>query len=259
MVKVGNIEVKGLSLGYVNNGRTSIIVNDCSFVFPSGSFTSLIGPSGCGKSTLLNAIAGHYKPLEGKVLLDGIEVLKANPDLGIVFQQHTLFPWKTVIENVRFGPIQRGINKSEANKIAREFIRLVGLNGYESYYPKMLSGGMQHRVEIARALANHPAVLLMDEPFGALDNQMRSSLQNSLIDIWIKAGVTIIFVTHDIDEAIFMSQRVVVMSKNNGKISDVLYIEEPHPRSREKFMNSDLAASLRDRCKNLLADHRAEH
>ncbi|MHB1607760.1 MAG: ABC transporter ATP-binding protein [Acidiferrobacter thiooxydans] len=253
MQNIGNIDVRGLSLGFKNFGRTNAVVEDFSFKFVGGSFTSIIGSSGCGKSTLLNAIGGHYKPLAGQILLDGCEIKEPTASLGIVFQQHTLFPWKTVMENVRFGPMQRGVSKAQANAVAAKYIDMVGLAGYGDYYPKMLSGGMQHRAEIARALANAPAVLLMDEPFGALDAQMRASLQGSLLEIWKETHITIIFVTHDVEEAMYLSERIVVMSRDRGRICEVFALDEPFPRNKEKLFASEGGRDLKEKCIGCLA------
>lgn len=253
MSNLGYVEVQGLTLGFRNFGRAAPIVENLSIKFGAGSFTAIIGQSGCGKSTFLNAIGGHHKPILGRVLLDGCEVEKPSADLGIVFQQHTLFPWKTVKENVRFGPILRGVGKAEANELAAHYIGLVGLAGYEDYYPKMLSGGMQHRAEIARALANKPAVLLMDEPFGALDAQMRAALQEVLINIWHTTHITIIFVTHDVEEAIFLSEQVVVMAGNGGGISHRLTVGEPFPRKKTEFLLGEKARDLKVQCLKALS------
>ncbi|AWP22099.1 ABC transporter ATP-binding protein [Acidiferrobacter sp. SPIII_3] len=248
MRHIGNIDVKSLTLGFRRFGFVKPIVEDFSLKCESGSFTSIIGSSGCGKSTLLNAIGGHYRPLSGQILLDGCEITGPAAELGIVFQQHTLFPWKTVVENVRFGPMQRGVSKEEANRIAGRYIEMVGLSGYDDYYPKMLSGGMQHRAEIARALANAPSVLLMDEPFGALDAQMRATLQNSLMEIWRETKVTVIFVTHDVEEAMYLSQKIVVMSRDRGKICEAISVDDPFPRSKERLFTSQYGCTLKERC-----------
>jgi len=253
MRNIGNVEIQQLTLGFKNFGAVKAIVEDFSLKFDGGSFTSIIGSSGCGKSTLINAIGGHYKPMAGHILLDGCEIKDPTADLGIVFQQHTLFPWKTVRENVRFGPMQRGVAKGEANRIADKFIEMVGLSSYASYYPKMLSGGMQHRAEIARALANAPAVLLMDEPFGALDAQMRATLQMSLMEIWRETKVTIIFVTHDVEEAMFLSQKIVVMSRDRGRIREVFTVDEPFPRNKEQLFTSHYGRALKEKCLGSLA------
>ena len=251
MEDIGHIEIQRVCLGYKSGLDTRTVIKDLSLTLGAGSFTSLIGSSGCGKSTLLNAIGGHYKPLSGSILLDGVEIKTPSADLGIVFQQHTLFPWKTVKENVRFGPMRRGAGRVVSDKLADEYIELVGLSGYENYYPKMLSGGMQHRAEIARALANKPAVLLMDEPFGALDAQMRVSLQDSLLSIWQNTHVTIVFVTHDVDEAIRLSQRVVIISQRSGSISSIIETNKTHNESIER--SAERTHELKSRCLTLLS------
>ena len=186
-------------------------------------FICILGPSGCGKSTLLRIVAGLDTPTTGRVLLDGQPVSRAGPDRGMVFQSYTLFPWLTVEQNIRFG------SRSNAEK-AKQLISKVGLQGFEHHHPKMLSGGMQQRTALARALANDPKILLLDEPFGALDNQTRALMQELLLGIWEADRKTVLFVTHDIDEAIFMAGRVVVMSARPGRIKSELKVELPHPR-----------------------------
>ncbi|MEC7670136.1 MAG: ABC transporter ATP-binding protein, partial [Pseudomonadota bacterium] len=198
-----------------------------------GQFVCILGPSGCGKSTLLNAIAGYVKPTEGTLLVDGTEVDKPGPDRGMVFQQYSLLPWKTVYENVAFGPKMAGHSRVEAGSTANTFLELVGLKKFGDRYPAELSGGMQQRVGIARALANYPSVLLMDEPFGALDAQTRLMMQESLLDIWRKFGTTVVFVTHDVDEAVFLADRVLIMSTAPGRIIEDVKIDLPRPRSTD--------------------------
>jgi len=183
----------------------------------------ILGPSGCGKSTLLRIVAGLDTPTTGRVLLDGQPVERPGPDRGMVFQSYTLFPWLTVRENVLFG-------RRATGEKADFLIRQVGLRGFENHYPRMLSGGMQQRTALARALANDPKILLLDEPFGALDNQTRALMQELLLGIWEADRKTVLFVTHDIDEAIFMANRVAVMSARPGRIKSDLRIELPHPR-----------------------------
>ena len=196
--------------------RTDLEVDDNDFI-------CLLGPSGCGKSTLLRIVAGLDRPTTGRVLLDGHAVERAGPDRGMVFQSYTLFPWLTVEENVLFG-------KRATEEVAGKLIARMGLRGFENHYPKMLSGGMQQRTALARALANDPKILLLDEPFGALDNQTRALMQELLLGIWEADRKTVLFVTHDIDEAIFMANRVAVMSARPGRIKSELRIELPHPR-----------------------------
>ncbi|TPL24202.1 MULTISPECIES: ABC transporter ATP-binding protein [unclassified Mesorhizobium] len=196
----------------------------------ANDFITILGPSGCGKSTLLRIVAGLEAPSEGRVLLDGKAVTRPGPDRGMVFQSYTLFPWLTVAENIAFGLRERGMAERERGEIVASYIDLVGLKGFENHWPKQLSGGMQQRTAIARALANDPAILLLDEPFGALDNQTRGLMQELLLGIWERRKKTVLFVTHDIEEAIFMASRVVVMTARPGRIKSDVTIDLPHPR-----------------------------
>jgi len=194
-------------------------------------FITILGPSGCGKSTLLRIIAGLDRPSEGRVLLDGREVRAPGPDRGMVFQSYTLFPWLTVAENIAFGLREKGVPEAQRKEIVANYVQLVGLKGFENHWPKQLSGGMQQRTAIARALANDPEILLLDEPFGALDNQTRGLMQELLLGIWERERKTVLFVTHDIEEAIFMASRVIVMSARPGHIKSDVTVDLPHPRS----------------------------
>ncbi len=193
-------------------------------------FVTILGPSGCGKSTLLRIVAGLDRPTAGQVLLDGLKVVGPGPDRGMVFQSYTLFPWLTVAQNISFGLREKGMPEREVNGIVGGYIDRVGLRGFENHWPKQLSGGMQQRTAIARALANDPKILLLDEPFGALDNQTRSLMQEMLLGIWERERKTVLFVTHDIEEAIFMASRVVVMTARPGRIKADIAIDLPHPR-----------------------------
>jgi len=193
-------------------------------------FITILGPSGCGKSTLLRIVAGLDQPTAGRVLLDGHPVVGPGRDRGMVFQSYTLFPWLTVRENICFGLRERGVPRSEQDRIATFYVERVGLEGFEDHYPRMLSGGMQQRTALARSLANDPKILLLDEPFGALDNQTRALMQELLLGIWEADQKTVLFVTHDIDEAIFMASRVVVMTARPGRIKCEVGIDLPHPR-----------------------------
>ena len=193
-------------------------------------FITILGPSGCGKSTLLRIVAGLDHPTAGEVLLDGRAIHGPGADRGMVFQSYTLFPWLTVRENVCFGLVERGMPRAQQLEIADAFLNKVGLRGFEHHYPKQLSGGMQQRTAIARALANGPRMLLMDEPFGALDHQTRELMQELLLGIWEAEKKTVLFVTHDIDEAVFMGGRVVVMSARPGRIKLDRTVELAHPR-----------------------------
>src|SRR5687767_4776969 len=193
-------------------------------------FITILGPSGCGKSTLLRIVAGLDTPTAGEVLLDSRRVGGPGADRGMVFQSYTLFPWLTVLDNVCFGLRERGLPRAQQLEVAHGFIGKAGLVGFEHHYPKQLSGGMQQRTALARALANDPKILLLDEPFGALDNQTRALMQELLLGIWEADRKTVLFVTHDIDEAIFMANRVAVMSARPGLLKSILPIELPHPR-----------------------------
>jgi NitT/TauT family transport system ATP-binding protein/sulfonate transport system ATP-binding protein len=193
-------------------------------------FISILGPSGCGKSTLLRIVAGLEAPSTGRVLVDGRAVASPGPDRGMVFQSYTLFPWLTVRENICFGLREKGVAQAEQDRIAARFLDRVGLRGFEDHYPKMLSGGMQQRTALARALANDPKILLLDEPFGALDHQTRALMQELLLGIWEADRTTVLFVTHDIDEAIFMANRVAVMTARPGRVKSDVRIDLPHPR-----------------------------
>jgi ABC-type nitrate/sulfonate/bicarbonate transport system ATPase subunit len=193
-------------------------------------FITILGPSGCGKSTLLRIVAGLDRASTGRVLLDGKPVTGPGPDRGMVFQSYTLFPWLTVIDNIAFGLRERGMPAEQQQKIARSWCERVGLAGFEHHYPKQLSGGMQQRTAIARVLANDPSIMLLDEPFGALDNQTRALMQETLLGIWERERKTVLFVTHDIEEAIFLASRVIVVSARPGRIKAEVPIELPYPR-----------------------------
>ncbi len=193
-------------------------------------FVTILGPSGCGKSTLLRIVTGPDQPTSGEVLLDAKRIVAPGADRGVVFQSYTLFPWLTVLDNVCFGLRERGLARTEQLAIANGFIAKVGLASFEQHFPRQLSGGMPQRTAIARALANGPRILLMDEPFGALDHQTRELMQELLLGIWEAEKKTVLFVTHDIDEAVFMGSRVVVMSARPGRIKVDRPVPLPHPR-----------------------------
>jgi ABC-type nitrate/sulfonate/bicarbonate transport system ATPase subunit len=201
-----------------------------SLAIEDNDFITILGPSGCGKSTLLRIVAGLDRPTAGRVLLDGQPVTGPGPDRGMVFQSYTLFPWLTVERNIRFGLREKRVPEAEQAEITARYIDRVGLRGFEHHYPKMLSGGMQQRTALARALANAPKILLLDEPFGALDNQTRALMQELLLSIWESERKTVLFVTHDIEEAIFMANRVAVMTARPGRIKSDVRIGLPHPR-----------------------------
>ena len=229
------------------------------FEVRDNDFVTILGPSGCGKSTLLRIVAGLDHATSGRVLLDGVPVEGPGADRGMVFQSYTLFPWLTIEQNIRFGLRERGMPEALQKERAAYFIAKVGLRGFEQHFPKQLSGGMQQRTAIARALANDPKILLMDEPFGALDNQTRVLMQELLLGIWEAERKTVLFVTHDIDEAIFMANRVAVFSARPGRIKTELAVQLAHPRhytikTSPEFM--DLKARLTEeiRAESLAAD-----
>ena len=229
----GQIKIEDVSITFGKGPTAHHAVETTSIDIQAGEFVCILGPSGCGKSTLLNVIAGYTKPTTGRVTVDDVEVKGPGPDRGMVFQQYSLLPWKTVYENVAFGPKMAGMTRTEAGSVANTFLGLVGLKKFGNRYPAELSGGMQQRVGSARALANYPSVLLMDEPFGALDAQTRLMMQESLLDIWRKFGTTVFFITHDVDEAVFLADRVLVMSAAPGRIIEDVKVKLPRPRSVE--------------------------
>lgn len=225
----GEIAVDGVSMTFTSRGRPVLALDKVDLTIRPGEFVSLLGPSGCGKSTLLNMIAGILTPTSGTVRIDGVPVRAPNPGCGIVFQHHSLFPWMSVLENVAFGP--RMLGSGDPVGTARTFLSLVGLEEFEKHWPSALSGGMQQRVGIARALATYPPVLLMDEPFGALDAQTRSIMQEELLKIWSEFNTTVVFVTHDIDEAIFLSDRILVMRTLPGGLKTSVNVDLARPRT----------------------------
>jgi NitT/TauT family transport system ATP-binding protein len=201
-----------------------------NLAIPDNDFVTIIGPSGCGKSTLLRLVAGLDQPTTGRILLNGVPVSQPGPDRGMVFQSYTLFPWLTVADNIAFGLREKGMPAHKRTAVVQEWLARIGLASFAHHYPKQLSGGMQQRTAIARALANDPAILLLDEPFGALDNQTRALMQELLLGIWERERKTVLFVTHDIEEAIFLASRVVVMTARPGRIKADVTIDLPHPR-----------------------------
>ena len=209
-------------------------LQDIHLAVACGEIYALVGPSGCGKTTLLNIVAGFERPTEGEVRVDGVPVEGPGPDRGVVFQEHALFPWLSALDNVRFGPAVR--RRPDLLERCGEYLSLVGLQGFERHYPAQLSGGMRQRVALARVLANAPAVLLMDEPFGALDAQTRAQMHQLLLDIWHRLSPTILFVTHDVDEAIYLADRVGVMSARPGRIIAELAVGLPRPRTPDALL-----------------------
>jgi sulfonate transport system ATP-binding protein len=226
----GFIDVRNMGVTFGANGSSVVAVNDVSLNVQPGEFVSLIGPSGCGKSTLLNIVAGFMKPTSGEALLDGKAISKPGSDRGVVFQQYSLFPWLSVRKNVEFGLKMAGVELTKRESTSRALLDLAGLLAFENHYPDQLSGGMKQRIGIVRALATSPQVLLMDEPFGALDTQTRVVMQEILTNIWQQFRISVLFVTHDIEESIFLSDRIYVMTARPGCIKAEIKVPLPRPR-----------------------------
>ncbi len=224
--------VRGVTRTFPGTGRAgpTLALQPVDLTVQPGEFVAILGPSGCGKSTLLRMVAGLDQPTAGEIQLGEAPIRGAGPDRGMVFQSYTLFPWLTVEQNIRFGLRERGVPEAEQRRIAETFIARTGLKGFENHWPRQLSGGMQQRTALARALANDPEILLLDEPFGALDHQTRELMQELLLEIWQGDRKTVLFVTHDIDEAVFLAGRVLVMSARPGRIKCELPIPLPYPR-----------------------------
>lgn len=231
------IEIRNLTKTFrTTEGRAHTAIQDVSTSVPESSFVSLLGPSGCGKSTLLYMVGGFIAPTAGSIEVGGRPVTGPGPDRGPVFQEFALFPWKDVLGNVMYGLLEQGVPRADARERARRLLELVHLKGYESFYPKELSGGMKQRVAIARTLAYEPSILLMDEPFGALDAHTRVVLQNELLGIWERDRKTVLFVTHAVEEAVFLSDRVLVMTRSPGRIERTIDIDLPRPRIRAELL-----------------------
>jgi len=219
-------------------GEPVVALDRVNFSVEEGEFVSIVGPSGCGKSTLLYIIAGFIPPTSGEVLIDGKPVKEPGPDRGIVFQEYALFPWRTVEGNIRYGLEEKGLSKEEIKNIVKKYVQMMRLEGFEHKYPKELSGGMKQRVALARTLAYDPDILLMDEPFGALDAQTREIMQEELLNIWRKTRKTIIFVTHSVEEAVYLSQRVIVMTHRPGRIKSIIDVNIDKSQSRIDILAS---------------------
>lgn len=226
-----------------SSGKNQIVLKDISFQVHQREFLSIIGPSGCGKSTLIRILAGLETATSGEILLDGKPVVAPGAERGMVFQKYTLFPWLTVCRNVMFGLESIGKDRDTAENIALQWLDIIGLARYADYYPGQLSGGMQQRVAIARALAPQPRVLLMDEPFGALDAQTRTQMQNYLLEVWRNIDITIIFVTHDLDEAVYLSDRILALKANPGEINELIEVPLPRPRRSRMLLEPEFLAT----------------
>jgi len=234
----GHIDVRDLGIRFPTRGGSMEAVQSVSLHVKPGEFVSLIGPSGCGKSTLLNAVAGFITPTSGTMTVDDQGISGPGPDRGVVFQQYSLFPWMTVRKNVEFGLKMHGMQRAERERQARTLLGLAGLLSFENHYPDQLSGGMKQRVGIVRALATSPQVLLMDEPFGALDAQTRVVMQEILTNMWQRLRISVLFITHDIDEAIFLSDRIYVMTARPGRIKAEIAVPLPRPRTPEMMAST---------------------
>ena len=243
------LSIKNLNKTYhTEEGDEVVALSDINLYVADKEFVCFIGPSGCGKTTLLRIIAGLEKPDSGTLTVNNEPITGPGPNRGMVFQEYSLFPWRTVLKNITFSLELKKIPKSERDKIAREFLELVGLLEFADSYPHELSGGMKQRVAIARAMVNDPDVLLMDEPFGAVDAQTRNRLQHELLNIWEKKKKTVLFITHSVDEAVFLADKVVVFTARPGRVKEVIDVDLPRPRERTSFeanaVREHLLASL---------------
>ena len=250
------LETKQLTQIFQHGTSERTVLNQIDLRIHKREFVCVIGPSGCGKSTLSRVVAGLDDYHSGEVLIEGQKIKGPSSERGMVFQGYTLFPWKTVKENVMFGPLMKGISQTRAEEMAREWISIIGLEKYENQFPHELSGGMKQRVAIARALVNEPKILLMDEPFGALDPYTRQKMQKHLMDLWQNIDITILFVTHDMDEAILLADRIVALKANPGEVKEIIEVNLPRPRTME-LMQSPEFKQLRERV-DLLVHHQEE-
>jgi NitT/TauT family transport system ATP-binding protein len=239
------MRIENLSKVFASAKGETVALKNINFELRRREFACVIGPSGCGKSTLIRILAGLDFPSGGRILVNGEAVTGPCSDRGMVFQGYTLFPWLTVKRNVMFGLTVGGMASNHAEREALQWIDLVGLGKFADHYPYQLSGGMKQRVAIARALANQPKVLLMDEPFGAVDAQTRARLQNYLLQIWKNINITILFITHDLDEAIYLADRILVLKAHPGEVSEVIEVPVPRPRNPEQFISPEFLATRR--------------
>jgi NitT/TauT family transport system ATP-binding protein len=252
------VELRGVGKVFEHDGRRNTVLLDVDLDVRKGEFCAIVGPSGCGKSSILRIVDGLLEPDSGEVLIDGRAVTGPSPDVGLVFQQFNLLPWRTVRKNVQFGLDNLDLSKAERADRVRHWLSVVGLTGYENYHPRQLSGGMQQRVSLARTMARDPALVLMDEPFGALDALTRRYLQQEVVRLWGEGNRTGLLVTHDIEEALLLADRIWVMSSNPGQISAVLDVSFAHPRD-EAIRTSREFVELKDHIWNLLSEQISEH
>ncbi|MBS9475966.1 ABC transporter ATP-binding protein [Ancylobacter radicis] len=239
------LRIQDVRLEYATRGKTVVAIDNISIDVPDNQFAVIVGPSGCGKSSLLYLVAGLAQPTSGEILLGDEEVDGPGPDRGMVFQSYTLFPWLTVRENVEFGLKRRKMPAAEREAIVNRYLNETGLAAFHDAYPKQLSGGMMQRVAIARALANDPKILLMDEPFGALDSQTRNTMQKLLLRVWEENRKTVLFVTHDIDEAILLGDRIYVMTARPGRLKEEIIVPIARPRTMDMVMDPEFIAVKR--------------
>jgi len=244
---MGNLVINDLTQEFKkDDGSVLTALDHVSLKVADKEFVCILGPSGCGKTTLLRLIAGLATARTGSIVLDGEEMKGPSPKIGFVFQEYSLFPWRTVIDNIAFGLEMKGMPREERYRIAEQYLELVNLTAFKTSYPSELSGGMRQRVAVARALALDPVLLLMDEPFGALDAQTRNMLQTELLDIWEKTKKTIIFITHSVDEAVYLSDRIIVLSPRPGRICKIVPIDLPRPRDRTSVEFATLRRHILD-------------
>jgi NitT/TauT family transport system ATP-binding protein len=242
----GRVTISNLEKVYGEGTERTRAIEDLTFEVDGGEFVSVVGPSGCGKSTLLYLVAGFLDATSGTIAVDDESIDGPGTDRGVVFQDYALFPWRTVFENVTYGLEELGMPKDERQAVAGEYIEMVDLDGFEDKYPKELSGGMKQRVALARTLAYEPKILLMDEPFGALDQPLRESLQDQLIDIWSDLEKTVLFITHDVEEAVYLSERVMIMTRHPGTKKTVTEVDLDRSNSREEIITSEAFADRKN-------------
>ena len=244
--RLGAIALCAVGIAFGEGSAAVEAVRGIDFRVEAGEFVSILGPSGCGKSSVIGAIAGFTPVTAGQVLVDDQPIRSPGPDRGVVFQQHTLFPWKNVLENVEFGLKMRGVSRPERRRTASEILEQVGLGDFLRHYPGQLSGGMQQRVSLARALVNRPRVLLMDEPFCSLDAQTRLEMQQLLLQLWHELHMTVVFVSHDVDEVLYLSDRVLVSSHRPGRIRTSLTVDLPRPRGSDVLTSPEFVRLKRE-------------
>ena len=252
-MRQGAIDLKDVTLVFGSGSHAVVALEDLSLHVEPGEFLAILGPSGCGKSSLISTIAGFQPPHAGTLLVDGAAVSSPGSDRGVVFQQPTLFPWKSVRQNVDFGLRLRKVPRQKRRAILDEILHKVGLTEFINHYPTQLSGGMQQRVGLARVLVNQPRVMLMDEPFGSLDAQTRLQMQELLLEVWNEFGMTILFVTHDIDEAVFLGSRVAMLTRRPGRLKTIIEVDLPRPRKLDVLVSPEFML-LKRNCMALLRE-----